>query len=95
MRRQPVEEDFKVEVSEDKIIVRFWRTGSLYTFTRFTTEQDITEFGPVSPDAVVRHVSRVARTRLYDAADVLAMAFHLAAAAARAQSAPPPTSGGP
>jgi hypothetical protein len=89
MRRQPVEQDFQVEVSEDKITVRFWRTGSLYAFTRFTTERDIAEFGPVSPDAVVRHVSRVSGTRLYDAADVLAMAFRLATAAARAATLPP------
>jgi rhamnose utilization protein RhaD (predicted bifunctional aldolase and dehydrogenase) len=82
MRRQPVEADFQVEVSEDEITVRFWRTGSLYTFARFTTVREIAEFGPVSPDPVVRHVSRISGARNYDAAEVLAMAFRLAMAAA-------------
>jgi hypothetical protein len=78
MRRQPVEEDFKVEVSEDKITVRFWRTGSIYTFTRLATERDIADFGPVLPDPVIRRVSRARGTRVYDAAEVLAVAFRLA-----------------
>jgi rhamnose utilization protein RhaD (predicted bifunctional aldolase and dehydrogenase) len=85
MRRQPVEADFHVEVSEDKITVRFWRTGSIYTFTRFTSARDIAEFGPVSPDPVVRHTSRISGTRICDAAEVLALAFRLATEAARTE----------
>ena len=49
MGRKPYETDFKVDVYEDRIAVHFWPTQSLYTFTRFTTERDIAEFGPVSP----------------------------------------------
>jgi hypothetical protein len=83
MRRQPVESEFEVEVSDDAIAVRFWPTRSLYTFARFTSAREIAEFGPVSPDPVVQHASRSSGTRNYDAAEVLAMAFRLAVAAAR------------
>ena len=81
MRRQPVESDFEVEVFEKTIAVRFWPTRSLYTFARFTTEREIADFGLVSPDPVIQHGSRSGRTRQFDAAEVLAMAFRLAAAA--------------
>jgi hypothetical protein len=82
MRRQPVETDFKIEVLEDKIIVAFLPTMSVYTFTRLITERDIAEFGPVSPDPVERHPSR-GGVRSYRAGDVRAMAFRLATSAAR------------
>jgi hypothetical protein len=82
MRRQPVESDFEVEVFENTIAVRFWPTRSLYTFARFSSAREIAEFGPVSPDPVVAHASRSSGTRNYDAAEVLAMAFRLAVAAA-------------
>jgi hypothetical protein len=81
MRRQPVESDFEVEVFEKTIAVRFWPTRSLYTFARFIGAREIAEFGPVSPDPLIQHASRSSGTRNYDAADVLAMAFRLAAAA--------------
>jgi hypothetical protein len=80
MRRQPVESDFEVEVFDNTIAVRFWPTRSLYTFARFTRAREIAEFGPVSPDPVIRHASRSSGTRNYDAAEVLAMAFRLAVA---------------
>jgi hypothetical protein len=82
MRRQPVESDFEVEIFKTTIAVRFWPTRSLYTFTRFTGAREIAEFGPVSPDPVVQHASRSSGTRNYEAAEVLAMAFRLAAEAA-------------
>jgi hypothetical protein len=82
MRRQPVESDFEVESLKTAIAVRFWPTRSLYTFVRFTSAREIAEFGPVSPDPVVQHASRSSGTRNYDAAEVLAMAFRLAVAAA-------------
>jgi hypothetical protein len=82
MRRQPVESDFEVEILKTTIAVRFWPTRSLYTFTRFSSAREIAEFGPVSPDPVVAHASRSSGTRNYDAAEVLAMAFRLAAEAA-------------
>jgi hypothetical protein len=50
----------------------------------FTNARDIAEFGLVSPDPVVRHVSRIRGTRIYDAAEVLVLAFRLATEAARA-----------
>ena len=81
MGRELYESHFEVEVFEKKITVRFWPTRSLYTFVRFTSAREIAEFGPVSPDPVVQHASRSSGTRNYDAADVLAMAFRLAAAA--------------
>jgi hypothetical protein len=80
MRRQPVESDFEIEVFENTIALRFWPTGSLYTFARFTSAREIAEFGPVSPDPTVQHASRSSGTRNYDAAEVLAMAFRLAVA---------------
>jgi hypothetical protein len=86
MRRQPVEPDFKIEVSAHAIVVHFLPTRSLYTFTRFTDERDIAEFGPLSPDPVIQHTTRVGGTRIYDPADVQALAFRLATAAARANS---------
>ena len=82
MRRQPVETDFEVEILNTAIAVRFWPTRSLYTFARFTNAREIAEFGPVSPDPDVQHASRSSGTRNYDAAEVLGMAFRLAAEAA-------------
>jgi hypothetical protein len=78
MSRQPVETDFKIEVSEDTIVVHFLPTRSVFTFTRFTTTKDIAEFGGVSPDPVEQHTSRRAGTRSYNATEVRAMAFRLA-----------------
>ena len=83
VRRRPFNTDFQIEVFEITIAVRFWPTGSVYTFTRFTTEREIADFGLVSPDPVIHHGSRSGRTRQFDAAEVLAMAFRLATAAAR------------
>jgi hypothetical protein len=83
MGRKPYENDFEVEVFEKTIAVRFWPTRSLYTFARFTTERETSDFGPVSPDPVIQHGSRSGRTRQFDAAEVLAMAFRLAMAASR------------
>jgi hypothetical protein len=83
MGRKPYESDFEVEVFDDRIVVRFWPTRSLYTFARFTTEREIADFGLVSPDPVIQHGSRSGRTRQFDAAEVLAMAFRLALAAVR------------
>jgi hypothetical protein len=83
MGRKPYESDFEVEVFDNTIAVRFWPTRSLYTFARFTTEREIADFGLVSPDPVIHHGSRSGRTRQFDAAEVLAMAFRLATAAAR------------
>jgi hypothetical protein len=79
--RKPVESDFKVYVYGDKIAVNFWPTGSLYSFT---SEKDIAVFGPVSSTPVVKHGSPGGGTRSYPAAEVLALAFRLATAAARA-----------
>jgi hypothetical protein len=42
------------------------------------SERDIADFGPVSPDPVVRHGSRSTGTGKYDATEVLVMAFRLA-----------------
>jgi len=49
MSRQPVTSDFKVEISEDAIVMHFWPTRSVFTFNRFTSAQDIANFGPISP----------------------------------------------
>jgi hypothetical protein len=40
VRQRPFNSDFQVEVFEKTIAVRFWPTGSLYTFARFTTERE-------------------------------------------------------
>jgi hypothetical protein len=81
MRRwQPAETDFVVEVFEDTVVARFRPTQSIYIFARFTTDRDIAEFGPVSPDPVVQHASRSTGTRRYSAAEVQAMAYGLAMA---------------
>jgi hypothetical protein len=71
--RRPVESDFNVEVSEDTIAVSILRTRSVYTFRRFTTEREIAEFGPPSPDPVIRHGSRGNGARNFNAAEVQAM----------------------
>jgi hypothetical protein len=78
MGRKPYENDFEVEVFENTIAVHFWPTRSLYSFPRFTTERDIADFGPVSPDPVIQHGSPSSGTGVYDSAEVLAMAFRLA-----------------
>jgi hypothetical protein len=85
MRRRPVETDFKVAVFQSKIEVQFGPTRSLYTFGRLTAERDIAEFGPLSPDPTERHSSRNG-VRSYDASEVRAMAFRLAATAATART---------
>jgi hypothetical protein len=82
-RRQPHETDFQIEVFEDTITAFFWPTRSRYTFARFKSERDVAEFGPLSPDSAVQHASRVGGTRIYNSAEVQAMAFRLATAAAR------------
>jgi hypothetical protein len=56
-------------------ISAFRPTRSLYTLARFTTEGDIADFGPVSPDPVIQHGSRSSGNGVYDSAEVLAMAF--------------------
>jgi hypothetical protein len=80
--RELYEGDFEVEVFEKTIAVRFWPTRSLYTFVRFTSAREITEFGLVSPGPAIQHGSHNGRTRNYKAAEVLDMAFRLATAAA-------------
>jgi hypothetical protein len=82
MGRRPLESEFKVEVFKDTVTAYFWPTRSLYTFARFTGAREIAEFGPVSPDPVIQHGSRSGRTRQFDAAEVLSMAFRLAVEAA-------------
>jgi hypothetical protein len=78
MGRRPVESEFKIEIFKDRVTAHFRPTRSLYTFARFTTERDIADFGPVSPDPVIQHGSRSSGTGVYDSAEVLAMAFRLA-----------------
>jgi hypothetical protein len=84
MRRRPIETDFKISITENFVEVHFAPTRSLYTFTRLTAVREVAEFGPLSPDPAIKHASRASSTSKYDAADVLAMAFRLATAAARA-----------
>jgi hypothetical protein len=79
-RHQPVENDFEISVSWDAVAVYFRPSGSLYTFRRILTRREIDEFGPLSPDPVVRHDSPRKGTNKYDAAAVLSMAFRLATA---------------
>jgi hypothetical protein len=73
--------DFKVEVARHTVVVRFAHTMSVYTFNRFTNEREIAEFGPVSPAPVELNSLR-SGLRSYSAAEVRAMAFRLATAAA-------------
>ena len=68
----------------DFVEVHFALTRRIYTFTRLTAEREVAEFRPLSPDPAIKHASRASGTSKYDAADVLAMAFRLATAAARA-----------
>jgi hypothetical protein len=84
MRRRPIETDFKISITENFVEVHFAPTRRIYTFTRLTAKREVAEFGPLSPDPAIKHASRASGTSKYDAADVLAMAFRLATAAARA-----------
>jgi hypothetical protein len=68
-----IQRDFEVEVFNKSIAVRFWPTGSLHTFARFTSAREIAEFGPVSTGPVIQHGSPSGSTRNYNAAEVLAM----------------------
>jgi hypothetical protein len=86
MSRQPVKSDFKVEVLEDAIVVRFRPTRSVFTFSRFMSVREIAEFGPVSPDPIEQHASRHGGTRGYNAAEVRAMAFRFATETVAAMS---------
>jgi hypothetical protein len=89
MSRQPVTSDFKVEISEDAIVMHFWPTRSVFTFNRFTSAKDIANFGPISPAPIEQHVFRRGGTRGYGAAEVRSMAFRLATeAASRGASGP-------
>jgi len=76
-RSSPIETDFKIEITEDTVVVCFWPTRSTYTFNRFTDPREIAEFGPVSPDPIERHPLR-GGLRNYNAGEVRAMAFRLA-----------------
>jgi hypothetical protein len=89
MAQLPVESDFKVDVFADRVAVHLGPTRSIYTFARFVGAREIAEFGPISPDPVIQHGSRIGGTRNYDAAEVLAMAFRLAAGAVRRGCAEP------
>ena len=82
MSRQPVTSDFKVEISEDAIVMHFWPTRSIFIFSRFTSAQDIANFGPISPYPIEQNVFRRGGTRGYGAAEVRSMAFRLATEAA-------------
>jgi hypothetical protein len=82
MRLRPVENDFKISVTENFVEVDFLQTRSLYIFTRLATEREIADFGPLSPAPVERHPTR-GGVRGYDASEVRAMALRLATAAAR------------
>ena len=89
MSRQPVTSDFKVEISEDAIVMHFWPTRSVFTFNRFTSAQDIANFGPISPYPIEQNVFRRGGTRGNGAAEVRSMAFRLATeAASRGSSGP-------
>ena len=89
MSRHPVTSDFKVEILEDAIVMHFWPTRSVFTFNRFTSAQDIANFGPISPYPIEQNVFRRGGTRGYGAAEVRSMAFRLATeAASRGSSGP-------
>jgi hypothetical protein len=79
-RQQPIESDFEISVSTDTVAALFLPSRSLHTFRRILSERDVADFGPVSPDPVVRHGSRSSGTGKYDATEVLVMAFRLATA---------------
>jgi hypothetical protein len=85
MRRQPVEIDFSISITESFVEVHFAPTDSLYVFARFKSERDIDEFGPVSPDPVEQHRTRNG-VRSYNAGEVRAMAFRLATATTQNRS---------
>jgi hypothetical protein len=87
-RQQPAESDFEISVSWDAVAAYFQPSESLYTFRRFLTRREIDEFGPVSPDPVVRHNSPRNGTNKYDAPAVLGMAFRLATAAVERSMTP-------
>jgi hypothetical protein len=83
MRRRPIKTDFRISIHF--VEVHFAPTRCLYTSTRLTAEREVAEFGPRLPDPAIKHASRARGTCKYDAADMLAMAFRLATAAARAE----------
>jgi hypothetical protein len=59
------------------------RTTSRYIFNRFVDQEDIVEFGPLSPDTCVRHAGPSRDTGACLPPEVRLMAFHSALEAAR------------
>jgi hypothetical protein len=79
MARHLVESEFEVIPSDGAVEVIFIPTCSHYTFSRLSIRRGIAEFGLLSPDPRIRHVSSSA----YTAPEVRYMAFRLASEAAR------------
>jgi hypothetical protein len=81
--RSSIDKDFSVRVDDTVVIVRFWPTRTTFEFHRFTEQENILEFGLLSPDPKIRQEFRQ-RTRAYNCAEVLAMAWQRALAAVHA-----------
>jgi hypothetical protein len=81
-RRTPIDTDFLVQVNDTAVIVRFRPTRTTFEFRRFTSQADLVEFGPLSPDPRIERKWPTGN-RGYNSAEVLTMAFRRALAVVR------------
>jgi len=73
------EADFEADVFESGVNVYFKPTRSYYTFIRLSENKHAARSAPLSRDASVRHVGPSGDTGEYDPAQVLEMAYQVAA----------------
>ena len=79
---RPTEDDFETHVLEAGVNVFFKPTKSHYTFIRLSENKHVARSAPLSRDASIRHAGPSGDTGEYDPAQVLEMAYQVAAKAA-------------
>jgi hypothetical protein len=81
--KRATEADFDIKLSEAGVTAIFKPTNSHYSFNRLVEPRDVAQYGPLSPDARVRHAGPTGDTGDYDSRQVQQMAFVLASLAAK------------
>ena len=83
--KRPQRSDYDVAVSEDGAEVTFRPTKSIYRFYLLADPTDRKRWGPLSPDALVRHAGSTGDTGDYLEEDIRRLAWTLASEAVKAK----------
>ena len=83
--KHATEADFDIKVLEAGVTAIFKPTNSHYSFNRLVEPDDIARFGPLSPNARIRHGGPTNDTGDYDSDQVQEMAYRLASLAAKGE----------